>query len=48
METDETILATADPSKQESLQSEVIPDPMDSEQPDPLDNEENICKNQLI
>lgn len=39
METDETVLATADPEKQESLQSEIIPDPMDTEQPDPLDGE---------
>lgn len=49
MQTDETVLATADPSKQESLQAEVIPDPMDSEQPDPLDNADpdaGLCKNQ--
>jgi hypothetical protein len=44
METDETVLAKADPLKQESLQAEVTPDPMDSEQPDPLDDEAHICK----
>jgi hypothetical protein len=46
MATDETVLATADVEKQESLQSEIIPDPMDTEQPDPLDgeNSEPICK----
>lgn len=48
MDTDETILATADPAKQESLESEVTPDPMDSEQPDPFEGaDEPICKSHL-
>lgn len=43
METDETVIAAADQSKQESLQSEIIPDPMDSEQPDPFSGTGDIC-----
>lgn len=39
MEEDVKVLMKADPSKQESLQSEVVPDPMEGEQTWPTEEE---------
>jgi len=34
MEGEEVLLKVADPSRQTSLETEIIPDPMEAEQPD--------------
>lgn len=39
MEEDVKVLMKADPNKQESLQSEVVPDPMEGEQTWPTEEE---------
>lgn len=43
---DADLVAISDPSLRESLQSEVVPDPMESEQPDPEEGPEfdGVCK----
>jgi pre-rRNA-processing protein TSR1 len=48
MDTGEIVLAMADSSKQVSLQSELIPDPMESEQPDPSEDAEPTCNITVI
>lgn len=51
METDEgavTVLARADPQKQESLQSEFVPDPMEGEQTWPTEEELAEAESQFV
>lgn len=46
MEEDLKVLMKADPERQESLQTEVIPDPMDGEQTWPTEEELNEANGQ--